>query len=95
MKLTKHAKKQARRRGIDADAIDLILSYGEDAKAGHGCSLMRISRRELPFVESECPPMLWRRYRDRLRAMATVVNHEGQQVVTVMHRRKPIWKQFR
>ena len=95
MKLTKHAKKQAQRRGIETDAIDLILSYGEDAQAGHGCSLMRIPRRELPFMKSECPPMLWRRYRDRLRGIATVITHDGQQVVTVMHRKKPIWKKLR
>lgn len=94
MKLTKHARKQAQRRGIATDAIDLILSYGEDTNAGHGCRLLRIPRRELPFVGSECPPMLWRRYRDRLRRMATVVSGEDQKIVTVMHRKKPIWKKI-
>lgn len=95
MKLTKHAMKQAQRRGITSEVIELVMEYGNDVQAGHGCRLFRIPRREIRFVESECPPMLWRRYRDRLRSMATVVSHADQKVVTVMHRSKPIWKQLR
>lgn len=95
MKLTKHAMRQAQRRGIASEAIELVMAYGDEVQAGHGCRLFRISSREIRFVESEFPPMLWRRYRDRLRSMATVVSHADQKVVTVMHRNKPIWKQLR
>lgn len=94
MKLTNHARKQAQRRGIDAEALDLVLSFGEDAKAGRGCRLYRLPQKEIRYLAEECPPMLWRRYRDRLHSIATVVDNDDQNIITAMHRNKPIWKRF-
>jgi len=95
MKLTRHAKRQAQRRGIETGAIDLMLSHGEDIQAKGGCRIYRLPYKELRYLEEECPPMLWRRFRDRLHRMATVVHPETQTVVTVMHRYNPVWKRFR
>ena len=50
MKLTRHAKKQAQRRGIRSEALDLIVEHGEDYGAGDGCQLYRISRGEMKFI---------------------------------------------
>ena len=95
MKLTKHAMKQAQRRGIEPEAIDLVLSYGEDIQAARGCRIYRLPYRELQYLAEECPLMLWQRYRDRLRRLAVVVDPAAQSVVTAMHRDKAIWKQFK
>ena len=94
MKFTKHAKKQAQRRGIDNNEINLLLSYGEDIRARHGRRLIRVPHREMQYLAKECSPMLWRQYRDRLGKLAIVVDSSGQTIVTAMHRSKPIWKRI-
>ena len=95
MKLTKHARRQAQRRGIEIGAIDLVISLGEEIRAGGGRHIYRLPYRELEYLAEECPPMLWRRYRDRIRCLAAVTSSDGQTVVTAMHRYKPLWKRLR
>jgi hypothetical protein len=95
MKISKHARKQAQRRGIGSTEVNLVMAYGDSVSAGRGCQLCRISRQELNYLAGECPPMLWRRYRDRLQRLAAVVASDSGEVVTVMHRNKPIWKRFK
>ena len=94
MKLTKHAQKQAQRRGIDTKLIDFIVSHGAETHAGDGCRYYRISRHEMSAVRRECPAELWKRYRDRLHQITPLVSQE-QEVVTTMHRYRPLWKRQR
>ena len=91
MKFTKHAKKQAQRRGIDSELIELIVGFGADFKAGDGTRFYRLPVSEMRFLRHECPPLLWKRYRDRMQRVTPLVS-EGQEVITAMHRYKPFWK---
>lgn len=86
MQLTSHAGKQARRRGINADLIDCIFQYGEEYKAGGGCSLYRISAKEQRFLKSD-NPQGWKNGRDH-HQVALVLN-KGV-LITAMHRVKPL-----
>lgn len=98
MKLTRHAKQQAQRRGIRSEALELIMEHGEDHGAGDGCQLYRIPRGQMKFIAAECPKALWKRYQDRIGKMALVVNESDQVVVTAMHRCAPIrngWDGFK
>jgi len=91
MQLTSHAVKQAQRRGINADLIDCIFQYGEEYKAGGGCSLYRISAKEQRFLKSE-NPQDWKSRRDH-HQVALVLNRDV--IITVMHRVKPLKKSNR
>lgn len=91
MKFTKHAKKQAQRRGINRELVELIVSYGADVKAGAGTRLYRLPLSEMRFLRHECSPMLWKRYRDRMQTITPLIS-EDQEVITAMHRYKPFWK---
>ena len=64
---------QAQRRGIDRELLDLVLHYGHEIKGTGGTRFYRIPYKELPFLAEECPPMFWRRYRDRLRRIASLL----------------------
>src|SRR5262245_34575231 len=91
MKLTRHAQKQAQRRAIDTEVIELVISYGEEFKAGDGCRFYRLPLSEMRFLKHDCSEPLWRRYRDRLRKVTPLLS-PGQEVVTAMHRFMPLWK---
>jgi len=91
VKLLKHALRQAQRRAIDPKVVDLVLSYGEDFKAGKGCRFYRIPSSQMKFIKEDCPPPLWKRYRDHMNKIAAIVS-ENDNVVTTMHRYKPLWK---
>ena len=94
MKTTKHASRQAQKRGIEDKLSELVLEYGDDFKAGRNCRIFRISRTEAKFLKTECPPMLWRRYRDKLLKVASVVDRADDTLITTMHRYRPLWKRF-
>lgn len=85
MPYTKHARRQAQRRGIDDEVVELTLAHGEASRAGSDCHLYHIPRRVLKSLQADVPPMLWRRYRDRL-ARAAVIEAGDGSIVTVMHR---------
>lgn len=91
MVLTKHAAKQAQRRGVNSDWIDCVLQYGDEFKGGGGCSLFRISAKEQRFLRSEIPAE-WRRVRDHSQVALVLT---GNVVVTVMHRIRPFKKSAR
>ncbi len=88
MRTTKHAQLQQQRRGIDDIRIDLAIGYGGEHKATGHANMYRIERKELLYLESECPAPLWRRYRDTLNRTVPVIN--GDVVVTSMNRYRRI-----
>lgn len=95
MKLTKHARRQAQRRGISEELVELVIAYGDEIKGARSARLYRLPLKEMRFLAEECPPMLWRRYRDRLRTVTAVVDTSDAHVLTTMHRYKPLWKSLR
>lgn len=82
-----HAEVQAQRRGIRFQLALLVEQYGDEFKGGGGCSIYRISSIEQRYLKNE-NPSLWRKVRDR-KKLAVVV--AGNNVITVMHRTKPLW----
>jgi len=94
MKWSKHAMRQAQRRAIGPEVIDLVVTYGEEFKAGDGCRLYRLPLSEMRFLKHECSDLLWRRYRDRMQKITPLLSAE-QEVVTAMHRFTPLWKRRR
>ncbi len=91
MKFRKHALQQGQRRGIAPEMAELIVAHGEEFNGGRGHRIYRVSRAEMSFLRNDCPPMLWKRYRDRMKNIASVVS-EQQEIVTTMHRYRPLWK---
>lgn len=91
MRTTKHATVQQQRRGIESARVEMVLDYGQELKATRHARMYRISRKELLFVESECPTALWRRYRDYLNKTVPVVAGNDA-VLTSMNRYRRIWR---
>ena len=94
MKITKHASRQAQRRGIKQELLELVVAYGDEFKGRQHARIYRVSRKEAQFIKAECPPMLWRRYRDRLHSVASVVAPSDDTLITTMHRHRPMWKRL-
>jgi hypothetical protein len=69
----------------------MVLDYGHEHKATGHARMYRISRKELLFVESDCPKALWRRHRDSLNRTVPVVASD-QAVLTSMNRFRRIWR---
>lgn len=91
MTYTKHAHRQAQKRGIDDEVVEITLAHGESSPAGADCHRYQIPRRSLTSVKADVPPILWRRYRDRLTRAVVIEANDGS-IVTVMHQlrsRKP------
>lgn len=89
MRITRHARDQQQRRGISADRLDLVLAYGDEHKAADHATFLRVGKKELLFLQSDCPVALWRRYRDWLNKTVPVVSSSGD-IVTAMNRSTPI-----
>lgn len=70
--------------------MDLVLAYGEPVQAGQGRRLYRIQRKEMRYLATDCPPLLWKRFRDSLKNMAMVTDDGDQTIITAMHRQTPI-----
>lgn len=94
MKFTKHATKQAQRRGIREDLVDFVVGHGKEIKARSGARMYRVRRADLEFLRHECPPILWKRYRDQLRRVTPIVAPD-QSIITAMHRYRPMWKDLK
>lgn len=91
MRSTRHSQIQQQRRGIESARLDLVLDYGTEHKATDHAAIYRIGKRELKFIEAECPDILWRRYRDTLNKTVPVVSQSGV-VVTAMNQYRRIWR---
>jgi hypothetical protein len=91
MRSTKHAREQQQRRGISDEQLALVMAYGEETKARGHASMLRITRKELEYVQGEWPDPLWRKYRDRINKIVPVVGADGR-VITTMHRYRRLWQ---
>jgi len=91
MRHTQHSRAQQQRRGIDDDQLGLVLEYGDEFKATDHAAMYRISRKELLYLANDCPPPLWRRYRDSLNRTVPVISNSGV-VLTTMQRYRKIWR---
>jgi hypothetical protein len=85
MRTTKHARVQEQRRGISPDAVDLVLSYGEELKAHRHGRIVRLKKRDFLELQNEVPEILWKKYRDSLTRTVPLLGEAGD-LVTVMHR---------
>lgn len=89
MRMTQHAKARQQKRGIEDRLLEMVLDHGVEFKASDHAAMFRISKKELRFLESECPRPLWRRYRDSLNKTVPVVSKEGL-ILTAMQRYRKI-----
>lgn len=79
---TLHAKTQSQRRGISKEHSELVIAYGDEHKSTRHCQVFRVNKDELKELQHD-NPILWKSYRDRMRALM-VVSDSGD-VVTVKH----------
>lgn len=79
---TDHARRRARQRAAQADAIELVLRYADICVAvGEGCECLSMSARALSAISvAEAPPAL----RERAKALAVVIDASQETVVTVL-----------
>ena len=91
MQFTNHAAKRSKSRGISDRTIDSIMQHGDEFKCGHGCSIYRISEKELQFLKHENADE-WKRLHEQPRAALVV---KGCALITVMHRVKPLKRKNR
>ena len=82
--LTKHARKQAQRRGISIEAVSLIIEEADIRDwAGNGCRSLQISSKRLIqlIAQGDLEPCL----ADRVKNVSLVRASDGA-IVTVMHK---------
>lgn len=79
LRLTRHAERRIRQRGLRERGIALILQCGAETGSG-----FMVRRKDLASLEQE-----WKRLRSTLeRLVGKVVVAEGSTVITVYHARK-------
>lgn len=88
MAYSKHATKQAQRRGISSEYVEIINELGVDIKSNRGCRIRRIPYAEMNGMKYD-NPVMWKRYRDK---KATTVLSRDNDVVTVKHQYRPLWR---
>jgi hypothetical protein len=84
--LTKHARKQAQRRGISIEAVSLIIEEADIRDwAGNGCRFLQISSKRLIqlIAQGDLEPCL----ADRVKGVSLVKASDGA-IVTVMHKNR-------
>ena len=84
--LTKHARKQAQRRGISIEAVSLIIEEADIRDwAGNGCRSLQISSKRLIqlIAQGDLEPCL----ADRVKGVSLVRASDGA-IVTVMHKNR-------
>jgi hypothetical protein len=84
--LTKHARKQAQRRGISIEAVSLIIEEADIRDwAGNGCRFLQISSKRLIqlIAQGDLEPCL----ADRVKGVSLVRASDGA-IVTVMHKNR-------
>ena len=84
--VTSHARARMQQRGIGAEALDILLSYGREAYDHHGAVILymdKAAQRRLASASVEKNPAR------RLAGLYAVLSRHGQ-VITVGHRTRRI-----
>ena len=84
--VTSHARARMQQRGIGAEALDILLSYGREAYDHHGAVILymdKAAQRRLAEVSVDSNPVR------RLAGLYAVLSRHGQ-VITVGHRTRRI-----
>jgi hypothetical protein len=84
--LSRHAVARMQQRGIQLQAVQVLLDYGSVVHDGHGAQVCLFDRHSRERARQSLPADQFRRIRDRLNCYA-VVSADGA-VVTVGHRRR-------
>ncbi|WP_152619826.1 hypothetical protein [Paramagnetospirillum magnetotacticum] len=82
-----HWESRIQQRGIPAEAIDLVMAYGESQHDHHGCEIIYLSARGKQRVLKDAANRNLRRL-DKLLDVYVVVGRSG--IATVGHRYKRI-----
>lgn|GEM_PF-6925108 len=88
MAYSTHAIKQAQRRGISLEYAEIINDHGVDVKSNHSCRIRRVPYSEMNAMKYD-NPVMWKRYRDK---KATTVLSRDNDVITVKHQYRPLWR---
>jgi hypothetical protein len=84
--LTFHARARMQQRGVSADALDLLLSYGKEAHDHHGAVILFMDKAAQKRLEAASRAKSEVR---RLAGLYAVLSRHGQ-VITVGHRTRRI-----
>lgn len=84
--LSFHARARMQQRGIGADALDLLLSYGKEAHDHHGAVILYMDKAAQKRLEAASKAKSEVR---RLAGLYAVLSRHGQ-VITVGHRTRKI-----
>jgi hypothetical protein len=84
--LTRHAHLRLQQRGIQRQALQVLLDYGTVIHDGHGAEICLFDRRSRERARKALPAEQFRKVCDRLNCYAVVGADDA--VVTVGHRRR-------
>ena len=89
--LTDHARVRMQQRGIDQEAIELVLEHGRMLFDHHGAALFHVPRAKQRKLLAVLAPTSRRRMEKALDAYLVVSTRTGA-IMTVGHRSHRLWR---